>query len=61
MQGYQLMHTRKHLAASYPPYVTITSHGIAALTLPLLLVVGQQLTTVTQSVHSSYTSPHADI
>ena len=53
-------HTRKHLAASYPPYVTITSHGIAALALPLLLVVGQQLTTVTQSVHSSYTSPDAD-
>ena len=39
--------TRKHIAANYPPCVTITSHGIAALTPPLLLAVGQQLKTPT--------------
>ena len=42
------MATRKHKAASYPPCVTITSHGIATLTPPLLLAVGQQLKTPTK-------------
>ena len=53
MQGYQLVHYREAYSCQLPSMcVTITSHGIATLTPPLLLhvAVGQQSTTRSHKV-----------